>query len=357
MRRRADEREQRQRLREDQEQRLLHQRAREKRILDERGSRRAMEQVAAQIRFAVHGHRMLFGQQIYDAGSFFDALDQDKDGALDPVEVAAGLKRLDVAVSEEDLCAFISTLDLNGNSLIEREELVHGLSSPRLGQQRADSGAESASSLSGNSPPARKSSGSQRLPWGQHAAGPVATTAGALSSAPAGNAVTRTSSEQTLVSVPRSRSGSINRPTRSSLLRQGILPEPPPHASAATSAATVGAGPASGCSGVAAARAACAAVNSKASPVSSATGATSTTAATTDGSGGVLHAPRVEDELDVARPALQHLRGAGNARSSRGNANNSPKPGQRSAATPASAVGAGSTPPAPTRSQRTLSPQ
>jgi len=343
MKRRADEQEHRRRLRHDEEQRLMHEKAREKRLWDERRSRRAMEQVAAQIRFALRGNRMLFGQQIRDARSFFDTLDQDKDGALDPVEVAAGLKRLDVAVSEDELCAFISTLDLNGNSLVEREELVHGLSSPRLRQQRADSGTESMSSRSGNSPAPRKRSGSQRRPWGQHAMVPLANTAG-TSSAPAGNAVDarqRIPSDQTLISLPSSRSGSINRPTRSTLLRQGILPEPPPHASAATLAAATGAVSGSGCSGATAARTARAVGNSS--------GAMSIPAAIMDGSEGAFYEGRVDDELDIARPALQHLQGAGSAHSSRGNANNSPNPGQRCADSPASTVGAGSTPPAPTR--------
>merc|ERR1719195_1797941 len=90
-----------------------------------------LERVASQIRAALsHGQRSLFGRPVRNATSFFNALDRDGSGAIDPLEVATGLKRLDVAISQEDAISFVNSFDLDANGQIRQAELLRVLNPP-----------------------------------------------------------------------------------------------------------------------------------------------------------------------------------------------------------------------------------
>jgi len=84
--------------------------------------------IAAQVKFIIDdGQRRFYGRRIVDVGSLFEALDVDHSRGVDRVELAEGLKRMDVPVSEEDLLALVNALDLNRNGLVEGAELARFL--------------------------------------------------------------------------------------------------------------------------------------------------------------------------------------------------------------------------------------
>ena len=80
--------------------------------------------VVAQITVQMHTEQTLFGSNIHDARSFFNALDHDRTGALDRDELKQGLKRLGIAVPSYLLDALVSKLDANQNGLIELKEVL-----------------------------------------------------------------------------------------------------------------------------------------------------------------------------------------------------------------------------------------
>ncbi|CAL1171743.1 unnamed protein product [Cladocopium goreaui] len=74
--------------------------------------------------------QMILGMRVTDGRSFFKAMDKDTSGSLDVAEVARGLKRLGLDVSEALLDDLVAAIDVNKNGLIEMKEFVHALKLP-----------------------------------------------------------------------------------------------------------------------------------------------------------------------------------------------------------------------------------
>eukprot|EP00435_Cladocopium_sp_Y103_P053048 s667_g16.t2 len=74
--------------------------------------------------------QLILGTRVTDGRSFFKAMDKDNSGNLDVAEVARGLKRLGLDVSEALLDDLVAAIDVNKNGLIEMKEFVHALKLP-----------------------------------------------------------------------------------------------------------------------------------------------------------------------------------------------------------------------------------
>jgi len=88
--------------------------------------------VVAQLNFILKGLRVgkkrvprkLYGKDIIDIRSFFNAIDNDNSGKIHPVEIAAGLKRLDITMTDGDIQAMVDTVDLDMNGQMDIMEIM-----------------------------------------------------------------------------------------------------------------------------------------------------------------------------------------------------------------------------------------
>lgn len=113
--------------------------ARQRRRAEEaRLAKKVLQRVAVQVKVLLHSNRTLFGKRIHNAAAFFDALDRDGSGFLKLWEVAEGLRRLDVAVSEDELMAFFNSFDFDNSGRIDRAELVRGLEAVAIPSERRE---------------------------------------------------------------------------------------------------------------------------------------------------------------------------------------------------------------------------
>lgn len=81
---------------------------------------------------ALHaGTQMIFGNRVTDSRSFFRAIDRDNSGELDASELAKGLLKLGIQVTNEGLMHdLVDSIDKNSSGLIDREEFVKALQNP-----------------------------------------------------------------------------------------------------------------------------------------------------------------------------------------------------------------------------------
>jgi len=95
----------------------------------QRRIRSAASQVVAQLQFIFAGYhnRTLYGKAVKDPVSFFKALDQDGTGQIHASEITAGLKRLDVPVTDGDIQALVEMIDRDGSGEMDIKEMVSWL--------------------------------------------------------------------------------------------------------------------------------------------------------------------------------------------------------------------------------------
>jgi len=100
----------------------------ERDIDDNKDGNESVRNVIRQINMAVScGTRKLYGKLLKDPRSFFQVLDRDGSGSLDREEIAQGLKRLDVAISDAALDTLVSMVDTDENGQINLQELLRAL--------------------------------------------------------------------------------------------------------------------------------------------------------------------------------------------------------------------------------------
>jgi len=95
----------------------------------QRRIRSAASQVVAQLQFIFAGYhnRTLYGKPVTDPVSFFKALDQDGTGQIHASEITAGLKRLDVPVTDGDIQALVEMIDRDASGEMDIKEMVSWL--------------------------------------------------------------------------------------------------------------------------------------------------------------------------------------------------------------------------------------
>lgn len=94
-----------------------------------RRMRSAASHVVSQLQHCLQGSakgncpRKLYGKEITDARSFFQAIDTDSTGTIHPVEIAAGLRRLDITMTEGDVQALVDSVDRDGDGEMDIAEV------------------------------------------------------------------------------------------------------------------------------------------------------------------------------------------------------------------------------------------
>jgi len=91
-----------------------------------RRMRASASHVVGQLQFILKGGkftRKLFGKEITDARSFFQALDSDGTGKIHACEIAAGLKRLDIVMTDGDIQALVDTIDSDSSGNMDLTEV------------------------------------------------------------------------------------------------------------------------------------------------------------------------------------------------------------------------------------------
>ena len=88
--------------------------------------RRDREHDAARsaLKRAIRARRTVFGQTLHSPRSVFQALDRDRDGQVTPEELADGLKRLGLGLSDAQLKDLGRHVDADGDGQISWEELA-----------------------------------------------------------------------------------------------------------------------------------------------------------------------------------------------------------------------------------------
>lgn len=110
--------------------------------LKARKIRSAASNVVSQLEFILKGYevtvsengkkvkrpRKLYGKDITNAESFFQALDFDGSGDIHPAEIGAGLKRLDIVAADGDIQALVDMVDTNNDGNISLLEVLSWVS-------------------------------------------------------------------------------------------------------------------------------------------------------------------------------------------------------------------------------------
>jgi calcium-binding protein CML len=114
----------------------LAQRREDKRNMDmdesNRRIRSSSSAVVHQLHFILKGiktkdgvrYRKLYGKDITDVRSFFNAIDSDGTGRIHPFEISAGLRRLDIKITDGDIQALVETIDSDGDGEMDIMEVM-----------------------------------------------------------------------------------------------------------------------------------------------------------------------------------------------------------------------------------------
>merc|ERR1712070_333686 len=85
---------------------------------------KGMEVICPESGKKVRRPRKLYGKDITDVRSFFNALDSDGTGRIHPVEIQAGLRRLDIVMTDGDIQALIDIVDQDQNGEMDILEVM-----------------------------------------------------------------------------------------------------------------------------------------------------------------------------------------------------------------------------------------
>ncbi len=99
---------------------------------------RQHEAIARTLRDAMKANRSVFGHEVHNARSVFDAMDRNGDGTVSPDELARALARLGFGLKSEQLKSLVQHIDVTADGMISYAEMVNFLTEQETAEREPE---------------------------------------------------------------------------------------------------------------------------------------------------------------------------------------------------------------------------